>query len=340
MPDTLNTSTSNTTCDELSGSWTLFPIVSLFSLVIGATLNLAVLSAFARYSSLRNSFGVYLINILVIDLTIAVIYSPLTLLEQYFPTWTFGYPACVFRWYLAWVFENIIIIAHLLIVLNRVWAVTFPFSYRTRHNTKLALLLCASSWAILNILYIPTAIATTVIVPAAVGNFTVQQCTLDTTAIGAWSPVSQLLLHDIPVLIVILSYPLVCYRSFFADRKPRIAPEAGTYRSTRIQRRDTPLVSGEGPTVDPENPSAKAKDKRVRLCGRIIQGSRTGFVTLTLMTLSVVVCLTPNEVYWTVVMMADIVVPESIFETVVVLQRITTICDPRRLSWVTANYAD
>ena len=126
--------------------------------------------------------------------------------------------------YLSWVFEDLLVFAHFLIAVNRVWAVVFPFSYRIHHNTKMALVLCSTTWIVLNICYIPSAIVSTVITPPVSDG--TQQCTLNFAVIGLWSAISQVVLYDLPILLVILAYPIVCYNSFFANRSQLVTPQA------------------------------------------------------------------------------------------------------------------
>ncbi|GAV01319.1 hypothetical protein RvY_12053 [Ramazzottius varieornatus] len=65
----------------------------------------------------------------------------------------------------------------------------------------------------------------------------------------------------------------------------------------------------------------------IHICGREPSGSTTGFVTLTLMTLSVTVCLLPKEATFTYLIWAE-TEPTSVFDVCDVLQRLTTTFDP------------
>lgn len=58
-----------------------------------------------------------------------------------------------------------------------------------------------------------------------------------------------------------------------------------------------------------------------------LNGSPSAFLTLSLMTLSVIVCLIPNEVYYTWQMMTDNDLME-VYLVVDAMQRLTTVFDP------------
>ncbi|GAV01889.1 hypothetical protein RvY_12528 [Ramazzottius varieornatus] len=321
--------TSSSSKDTSATTWSTSACVTVFAIITGGLFNLSVLAIFTSRPTLRFSFGIYLINLLIIDCIIALVYAPFNLLEQLASQWLLGHNACVLRWYLAWVFEGNIILGHFLIAVNRVWAVVFPFSYRIHHSTKVAILLCVSVWILLNILYIPTVIAT-----AGITNSTTEgtpQCTLDVTVIGVWSSLSQILIFDVPILSVILAYPLVCYKSFFSDRKQRVAPQAASEANDTRRRTMVRIVGSEGAQQSESQRaggSGKGKGGGVgRICGRSITGSRTGLVTLTLMTLNVLICLLPNEAYWTMMMVVE-TDPPGVFTIAETLQRLTTVFDP------------
>ena len=61
--------------------------------------------------------------------------------------------------------------------------------------------------------------------------------------------------------------------------------------------------------------------------GADLNGSLTGFVTLTLIILSVLVCLLPNKAYFTWSMLTDVQSDEG-YRVVDALQRLTAVIDP------------
>ncbi|GAV03726.1 hypothetical protein RvY_14114 [Ramazzottius varieornatus] len=213
-------STANGTSQQ--GSWALPSGVAYFALVVGGILNVSLLVTFIRRPTLRNSFGVYLMNLLIIDTILVFAFGPLNLIDKYASTWAIGYKACLFAGHTAFTCENLVIKAHFLIALYRLWAIVFPISYRNHHSTKLAIVLCSTTWLVLNVTNIPVAIVTSVLVPGKING--TLKCDVDTDAMGIWYPITQLFLFDTPICVVLLTYPVVCYKSFFQDRKQRVAP--------------------------------------------------------------------------------------------------------------------
>ncbi|GAV01887.1 hypothetical protein RvY_12526 [Ramazzottius varieornatus] len=318
------------TLDVLRPTWSLSASIALLATVAGGILNTALLTVHAYQRTLLNPFAVYIINLLLVDVVLAVVHGPLNVLEKYFLNWTFGQEACHFYNYLGFTFPSLVIFAHFLIAVNRVWAVTFPFSYRTQHTTKLAVTFCTTTWVVVNLCTIPTAILVSVVRPSSDDNLTLD-CTIEPAKAGSWSLILEVVLYDVPLLAIILLYPFVCYKSFFSKRRQQIRPHSvNTGARSRLATNGSTAwggvhVSGSGPVSG--NEGRAVAEKRLRVCGRTLNGSPSAFLTLTLMTLSVVVCLIPNEVYYTWQMMTDSDLME-VYLVVDAMQRLTTVFDP------------
>ena len=313
-----STNTTNTTQNSPQPvGWTSLNLFGLLVNIIGAILNFSLLVVFIKHRSLRTSFGVYLINLLLFEAVLIWVHSPIHLISNYIGDWPFDYNLC---WFVNFVGdESLIIFAHFLITLNRVWAVTFPFSYRTRHTTKFAIILCGSVATVWHLVYIPVTIGTVVLEPDSATNG--YSCKVD-TAVPLYL-FSVLGLFIIPAILVILSYPYVCYKSFFSDRRQRIAPQV---KPSIAQGHHE--MTHHSATVGTGNVQGIPKTK---LCGcrRKLRGSATGFLTLTLMTLSVVVCLMPKESLDTyLITVRSAVEPPGLMAVFDALQHLTTVFDP------------
>ncbi|GAU94798.1 hypothetical protein RvY_06510 [Ramazzottius varieornatus] len=102
-----------------------------------------------------------------------------------------------------------------------------------------------------------------------------------------------------------MAYPIVCYKSFFTDRKPRV------------------LLQGPSGQADSNAVSAvKTNTTSVRALG--VNGKPGGFLISTLMTLNVAICLLPKETYYTIMMLTDVELP--LFYAVA--ERLGPIVDP------------
>ena len=101
--------------------WSASPCVSLFVTIVGRLLNLWVLSNFLWRPSLHNPFAIYIINVVVVDLTLDLAHGPLNVTERFCPSLYLGLPICVFFLYiiyLSYTFQSLISFAHFLISLN------------------------------------------------------------------------------------------------------------------------------------------------------------------------------------------------------------------------------
>ncbi|GAV03734.1 hypothetical protein RvY_14119 [Ramazzottius varieornatus] len=89
--DLANTSTSNSTNSSTPDSWSLPPGFAVFALITGGTSNSFLLVTFISRQGLRNSFGVYLMNLLLIDFILVFIHGPFNLIDKYNPNWYLGW---------------------------------------------------------------------------------------------------------------------------------------------------------------------------------------------------------------------------------------------------------
>ncbi|GAV01193.1 RvY_11941-1 [Ramazzottius varieornatus] len=319
------TNSTNTTDTAPDAGWNPLNTFGLFGVVAGIICNVSVLAIFLSRRSLRNSFGVYVVNLLINETILALVYSPLTMPDAYYHVWVLGYEVCIFVNFVGYTYETLIIWAHFLIAVNRIWALSFPFSYRTDHSTKVAVLLCGSVWLAMNVVYIPVTLLTASLNPGSFPN--TWSCDIDTT--GILFVFTEIGLFVTPMVLVIVSYPYVCYKSFFSKRKQRIFPQSLAVASYAHGQQDfqPSRISG-GTVATITNPGAGAKKvKRHRICGRELNGSLTGFVTLTLMTLSVAICLLPKEAFFTYLIWAESE-PPGVLDVADILQRLTTLFDP------------
>ncbi|XP_055330412.1 substance-K receptor-like [Paramacrobiotus metropolitanus] len=185
---------------------------------------------------------------------------------------------CTFRNYTGWVFSGIPMHMHVLITVNRIWAVCFPHSYRTRHSTVTAICLVIAAAFYVHIICLPGVILDALYyrVPAETSG-----CNVDTTMTGqkVWEQLTMILIYDVPVVFMISAYAVLCFKEF--HRREAVA---GLVYSV----------------VTLGTLGIKIKKKKAK---------RTGFLVLTALTISVAVCWTPYEMYFTVGTFMDIDVP-------------------------------
>ena len=129
----LYNSTNTTQTVPQPAEWTSLNVFGLLIILIRTIFTIGLLVVFIKRRTLRNSFGVYLMNLLVAETLLLSVHSPINLVASYTGNWVFGYGLCWYLNYVGYTYQTLIIFAHFLIALNRVWAVTFPFFYRTHH---------------------------------------------------------------------------------------------------------------------------------------------------------------------------------------------------------------
>ena len=102
--------------------------------------------------------------------------------------------------------------AHALITVNRLWAVLYPVHYRENHTRRVAIILCTVMWV-----YV-TAFKLAVLIPDALyyrrpeATF---QCALNRLQQMPLITAHQIIVYDVPTLLMILAYPIVCQRQWF-----------------------------------------------------------------------------------------------------------------------------
>ena len=160
--------------------------------------------------------------------------------------------------------------------------------------------------------------------PDSHGN---RRCTLNTDPIGVWGPICQLVLYDLPLVLVVLLYPVIFYKSFVGNRQRRrirTVNEASQWVTRHVSR----AASENNDPVVTSPTSALNSAQSPGCCRRPQYGSVSGFVTLTLTTLSAVTCLAPSEVYFTLLLVFNIELSAQYYAIVKVMQSLTVVSDP------------
>lgn len=104
-------------------------IAVICSLVI--TLNGAVLTSILNSNDLRTRpFFVYIMCLMTFNIFYAALQSPLEVLNYIYPIWWMGGGCCRLYQYSQSVLSAGSMHSHVLIAINRLWAMFFPWSYR------------------------------------------------------------------------------------------------------------------------------------------------------------------------------------------------------------------
>ena len=112
---------------------------------LGLLTNSTVLYIFIVTPTLLTAFNVYLICLMCVNLFNLLGVGPLNIYWGLNAgMWTLGNDACSFLLYNYWAVFGCIIHIHLLIAMNRFWAVFWPVQYRQHHTKRLAVIGCIS----------------------------------------------------------------------------------------------------------------------------------------------------------------------------------------------------
>ncbi|XP_055353236.1 uncharacterized protein LOC129599120 [Paramacrobiotus metropolitanus] len=244
--------------------------------------NGGVLAIFFAYRELRSPFSFYVMNLLCVNLYLAIA-NPMRIIDNMNTLWFPKTWACNFFIVNDWIGSAILGHAHLLITLNRVWAIMFPISYKHLHTRNMAKYICIGFAVYCHVMILPFILIDFIYYRGPTLN--VQYCDVNVEAQGQYSNFLLYVFYQMPMFAVICAYPLLYWKSATA-RKVTVAngntSKVPSGASAMDKTMDTRL-SNTG--LKPAKP-VKQKD-----------GTRKPFYVLTAMTLSVLICWGPTKVY-------------------------------------------
>ena len=95
---------------------------------------------------------------------------------------------------------------HILIAVNRTWAVLHPISYRSIHSKRVAVLLCAGMWCYIHVVLLPGIIRDALYFRMDMAS---NSCYLDSAAQRSWAIAVQVVIFNNPQLIMLTSLSIV-----------------------------------------------------------------------------------------------------------------------------------
>lgn len=199
---------ANLTNGPVSDSWGFRSLLTLATALLVILFNGPTLYCFLKDGRLRKQpFSVYLICLLITNLLLAIFGNPLDVIANTHSVWTFGTPWCIVYHYMLTVISACQINAHTLISLNRVWAVTFPFSYRRLHSRTVASLVCFCMYVYVHAIHLPI--------------FTMKMSNLDLPLeiYGCYlqfrPPILiNLFAYALGLAVIIIAYPWIVYKRY------------------------------------------------------------------------------------------------------------------------------
>ena len=190
--------------------WTTQTIFSILTLITGLTGNTLLLTIFAKTPDLRTAFNIYVINLLLANLSCLLVQYPLIVASSlYNGTQFMSRRLCSLYLYSTYVLGAAVFNAHQLIAWNRVWAMVHPVSYRRLHaSPRLATRFCVAMWAVVHVIVVPAIVwdAFYSVEPQVAGA-----CYFNAPSLWVFNVFSELLLFVWPEVVMLLALPVICY---------------------------------------------------------------------------------------------------------------------------------
>lgn len=234
LMDNCTANLTNATADSLpttiTANWGWLPVTSITMLITGFILNMVVLLRFLTDASLISPFNLLIANLLLANLSYFVIWGPLDFINNLYTVWWLGETWCSVYMYGIWVVSLVQMSSHPLIAINRLWAISFPMSYRRLHNNWFILLLCCGAWLLAHLIALPIVVvdAKYYRLPVETGGCTLNMEVPSQNAYAIGIECVCCLLE----LIVVLAFPVTAYR--VKTRKKVGTGVAKTNRSTKF----------------------------------------------------------------------------------------------------------
>ncbi|XP_055343998.1 alpha-2B adrenergic receptor-like [Paramacrobiotus metropolitanus] len=243
-----------------------------------------VLAIFASRPRLITPFSIYLINLLIANV-VDTLANPLRIVELLRTDWFAWSRWCLVMLYSDWIPNAIVQQSHLLITVNRIWAIARPISYRNSHTKPVAMAICAGTWLYVHIIILPFYVRDLLYY----GNFDSDRwCIVNVSAQKGYAMMLQLVIYLIPYILILLAYPFLWYRRRMQMRAMPRSKEWIPLSGTEDNSLNTTPTKNT-PQEQSRKPVAKKRSRE----------NSTGFTVLTVQTISILVCWTSSKIYGT-----------------------------------------
>ncbi|XP_055352043.1 muscarinic acetylcholine receptor M4-like [Paramacrobiotus metropolitanus] len=298
--------------DDDYKNWDFLPIIQIVTSVAAFFFNAAVLCCYTLYRRLRTPFSIYLMALCVANLAHTIFASPIDILKMVHPTYVLGPRTCNFYVYAAYNTAGTTLNLHLLISLNRIWAMAHPFSYRTKHTTRIAAAACLTVTAYVHLICVPGIVQDSLYyrIPGT--------CFINGTAQPRWTVFMQIVIFSLPIICIAIFYPFITWKHC---QRGKLHPHERTevHSVDHAQRRTTILPRSAVLSVAPVPVLQQQQSRR--------ESMSRAFVVLTLLTISLIICEAPINTFFLIMTVAPQALP--MLETVgVVLYSLQPAMDP------------
>ncbi|OQV17056.1 hypothetical protein BV898_08775 [Hypsibius exemplaris] len=263
-----------------------------FSCLATLVLNGILVTAIACRAELHTAFNLYIVNIAVTDICAGLTNMPGTILNGYHNRWPYNPLSCtILLAYGGTVFGAVNRYAHVLVTVNRFWAVTLPISYRQRHTKGVALALIAVTWIVVHVLCLPVIIRGRINVSPLDPN-----CWIDRSQQRFYSFVEELLCFTVPEVVIILMYAVILVKLFQREKQKHVKV---TSHGMHVMVMQVPALAPESDTVKDHGSAAVAAGRSGG--DRTPSSRRSKERVLAYLVIELLLCWTPNNVFYLLV---------------------------------------
>ncbi|XP_055352054.1 allatostatin-A receptor-like [Paramacrobiotus metropolitanus] len=129
-----------------------------FSIIATVLLNGLIIAVYLQNPLLRNSFKTYIVNLSIAEVLLALTGMTGNFISAVFGYWPLPDAVCTFVLYGSRIFGSGIRYGHVIITLNRLWAVMYPLHYKRHHTLMVANASIVVSWVLAHAVHLPVII--------------------------------------------------------------------------------------------------------------------------------------------------------------------------------------
>ncbi|OQV12900.1 hypothetical protein BV898_12822 [Hypsibius exemplaris] len=183
----------------------------LFTIFASVLFNGLLIFVYLTHAHLRTAFNVYVVNIATTEFLLALTAMPGTFIVNYYITWPYDGLACTFFAYFKLILSTAVRYGHVLVTVNRLWAVTFPMHYRNAHNKRVALAITLVMWVFVHVLSVPSVVWSRW-GKSGVGQPERRCMQGDTVGKLVTTVALEIVGFGVPELFIVMTYPFVWWK--------------------------------------------------------------------------------------------------------------------------------
>ncbi|XP_055352479.1 5-hydroxytryptamine receptor 1D-like [Paramacrobiotus metropolitanus] len=314
--------------EELSANFSAISTTVVFILSITAII--LVLYLFYRVDNLsKKPFNVFMLNLIITDFVYCIWENAFDIGIDFLPSYwkTRNSVICSVYLYSNYTLQAATCNAHMLITLNRLWAILFPHSYKSSQKISVFAAVCLGKWIYLHIVMMPGFIADILYYRQNVSS---NGCFFDIAAQPTWNLIMIVLLFVTPLVVMVVSYPFIYYKYRVRRhelQRLRPLPLSQLTIPSKITNNDSqlPQHSLERKPTGTQH-SQGASKSAIKL--EIAKSNSQTMLILTMLTTSATICWTPNIVVFMVYTFIPFPEDLTVFSVVAFIFSVQLLMDP------------